>query len=131
MPQSVNGSGCIPLKPGNRAKVAKLAEPLNGWLDWSEFALNEDQLTYVYGDIVTIGTAGDLEDFLEEIAANYASAGWAHYGEREDDIYYFGPSEPAKLEAEIAEIQRRNRLIQEALINATAKLATLSTQTAP
>ena len=70
MPQTVYGSGCVPLKPKSHAKVAKLAEQFNGWLEWDQFEFKDDCLIYAYNDIVGISTAGDLDDFLSEIAEN-------------------------------------------------------------
>lgn len=125
MPQSVYGSGCIPLKPGSHEALARLARQFDGWLEWDEFELSEHRLSYAYNDIVTIGTAGDLDDFLEEVAEQHASAGWAHYGEEWDDVCYFGPTEQARLDAEISDLERRTRSNLEALASVSAKRAAL------
>jgi len=126
MPQTVYGSGCVPLKPNSRAKVVKLAKQFDGWLEWDQFEFKDDSLIYAYNDIVGIGTAGDLDDFLLEIADEHAAAGWAHYGEEWDDVCYFGPTEQARLEAEITDLERRARATQENLVSASAKLAALA-----
>ena len=126
MPQSVYGSGCIPLKPGSRDAVAELAEQFDGWLEWDEFELSEDCLSYAYNDIVTIGTAGDLGDFLEEIAERHASNGWAHFGEEWDDVTYLGPTEQARLDAEIADLERQAKAKLDALASASVQRGELA-----
>jgi hypothetical protein len=120
MPQTVYGEGCVPLKPESLAQVVKLAKQFKGWLEWDQFEFRDGRLHYAYNDVVTIGTAGDLDDFLEEVAEKYAAAGWAHYGEEWDNVCYFGPTEQSKLDAEIADLERRARDTQEALAHALA-----------
>ncbi|MEI9890596.1 MAG: hypothetical protein WDN45_08365 [Caulobacteraceae bacterium] len=126
MPQSVFGSGCIPLKAGSHEAVAELAKQFDGWLEWDEFEFRNDSLSYAYNDVVGIGTAGDLDDFLEEIADHHASRGWAHYGEEWDDVRYLGSTEYLRLEAEIADLERRARSNLEALATASARRASLT-----
>ena len=122
MPQTVCGAGWAPLKPGSRAAVAELASQFDGWLEWDQFELRDDLLVYAYNDTVTIGTAGDLDDFLDEVAEHHAATGWAHYGD-EDDISYYGPTERMKLDAEISELESQVKATQEALAAAVAKRA--------
>lgn len=126
MPQSVYGSGRIPLKVGSREAIAQLAEQFDGWLEWDQFDLTDDALCYAYNDIVGIGTAGDLDDFLEEIADHHASAGWAHYREEWDDVTYFGPTEQSKLDVEIADLERQAKSKLEALAAASARRTALA-----
>ena len=122
MPQSVYGSGQVPLKPGARGAVAELASQFEGWLEWDEFELSEHMLSYAYNAIVGIGTAGDLDDFLLEVAERHAAGGWAHYGE-DNQIEYFGPTLVDRLDAEIAELERRTSEIRLSLHSARAKRA--------
>lgn len=126
MPQSVYGSGCVPLKRGSRDAVAELAERFEGWLEWDEFELTDDRLSYAYNDIVGIGTAGDLDDFLEEVARRHASAGWAHYGEEWGEVRYLGPTEQSRLDAQIIDLQRRTTADLKMLADASARRAALS-----
>ena len=125
MPQTVAGYGSIPIKPGSRAAVAEAAEQFDGWLEWDQFELTDDRLTYAYDDIVTISTAGDLDDFFEEIACKHAAAARAHYDE-DGDAYFYGPDERHRLEAEIAEREAQVSAAERALATARAKYADLN-----
>lgn len=125
MPQTVFGSGCVPLKPGSQAAIIELARQFDGWLEWDQFEIREDRLLYAFNDAVAIGTAGDLDDFLDEIAEHHAAAGWAHYGD-EDNISYYGPAQQLKLDAEITELERQLKATQEALAAAVLKRAALT-----
>ena len=125
MPQSVYGSGYIPLKPGCSAEVAALAREFDGWLEWDEFSLSEEHLAYAYNAVVGIGTASDLDDFLLEIAEKHAARGWAHYSE-DDEVTYFGPTDRDRLDAEIADLERRSQDIRNSLSAARAKQAALT-----
>jgi len=125
MSQEVRGEGFIPLKPGARAKVEALAGEFEGWLSWDRLEFVEDGLGYAYDDVVTIGTAGRLDDFLEEVAADHAAAGWAHVGV-DGEITYYGPSEQARLRAEIDTLQRQAAATSADLAKAQARLACLT-----
>jgi hypothetical protein len=125
MPQSVAGYGSVPLKPGARPAVAELAGRFEGWIEWDQFELSDDRLTYAYDDIVTIGTAGDLDDFFEEIADNHAVKIWTHYGQ-DGETWYYGSDERSRLEAEIAELEAQERAVREELTEARAKLSALN-----
>ena len=125
MPQEVYGEGFIPLKPGARAKIEELAEPFEGWLEWDRFEFAKGGLAYAYDDIVTIGTAGDLDDFLEEIATDHAVSGWAHMG-RHGQIAYYGPNEDARLKTEIDDLQRQAATTAADLAKAQARLVSLA-----
>ena len=104
-------------------EIAELAERFDGWLEWDQFELTDAHLTYAYDDHVTISTAADLEEFLETIGEKYAVAGWAHF---DDDVTYYGPSEHAKLQAEIAQLGIELNAVQTSLAAARAKLASIS-----
>ena len=125
MPQSVVGYGSIPLKSGAKAAVADLAERFDGWIEWDQFELTDGQLTYAYDDIVTIGTAGDLDDFFEEIADNHAARVWTHYGDA-GATWYYGSDERMRLEAEIAELEAQEAAVREQLVAARTKLSALN-----
>jgi hypothetical protein len=122
MPQFVRGEGCVPLKPGVRAEVAELAAGFDGFLVWDQFDLKDDRLSYAYDTEVGIDTAVDLSDFLDELAATCACAGWAHYGEG-DTVIYYGPTDRDRLEAEVAELERKLLETSEALLRAYPRLA--------
>jgi hypothetical protein len=124
MSQDVRGEGHIPLKPRARAKVAKLAEEFDGWLQWDRFELTDAALDYAYDDNVTIGTAGRLDDFFDEIAAKHAKAGWAHYGP-DDEVTYYGPTERARLEAETSDREAQLVAAAESLELAKQRLRAL------
>lgn len=124
MPQSVVGSGSISLKPGARPAVADLAERLNGWVEWDQFELSEDRLIYAYDDVVTIGTAGDLDEFFEEVASEHATQAWAHYSE-DGEVWVYGADERSRLQAEIAELEVRAAEAQKALADAQLRYAGL------
>jgi hypothetical protein len=125
MPQSVVGYGSISLKPGAKTAIADLAEPFVGWLRWDQFELSDDRLTYAYDDIVTSGTAGDLDDFFDEIADNHAAQTWAHHGQ-DGGTWYYGSDERSRLEAEIAELEAREKTVREELSEAREKLSALN-----
>ncbi len=125
MPQEVCGEGFIPLKSGARVKIEELAEHFDGWLEWDRFEFRDGGLAYAYDDIVCIGTAGDLDDFLDEIAADHAAAGWAHMS-ADCQITYYGPNEQARLKAEIEDLQRQAAVTSAELAKAHAKLLSLT-----
>jgi hypothetical protein len=125
MPQEVRGEGFIPLKPDARAKIIEMAELFEGWLEWDRFEFDHNGLSYAYDQIVTIGTAGDLFDFLDEIAADHAAAGWAHTG-TDGEINYYGPDEQARLQAEVQDLQNRAAVTAVDLTKAQAKLVSLA-----
>lgn len=125
MPQEVRGEGFIPLEPGARAKIEELAERFHGWLEWDRFEFTDIGLAYAYDDIVGIGTAGDLDDLLDEIAADHAAAGWAHLG-LDGEITYYGPNEQARLKVEIETLQHRAAATSADLAKAQARLAGLA-----
>jgi hypothetical protein len=124
MPQNVSGSGKIPLKPGARETIAALADQFDGWLEWETFELTDTHLTYAYDDIVAIGTAGDLYDFLELIGEQHASTAWAHFGD--EDVTYYGPNEQVRVEAEIAQLEIQVKVAQDSLELAKLKLDAIS-----
>src|ERR1700761_9027895 len=125
MPQNVVGYGSIPLKSGAKARIAEIAGEFEGWMEWDQFELSEDRLTYAYEAIVTIGKAGDLDGFFEEVASKHAAAGWAHY--REDgEVLYYGADERACLEIKISQLEAEAKAMETALIVARNRLAALT-----
>jgi hypothetical protein len=125
MPQEVYGYGEVVLKAGVRGDIQARLEDFLGWLEWDELQLTETTLTYAYSDIVTIGTASDLDDFLDELATNWAAEGWAHF--YSDQVAFYGPDEASKLRAEIAYREREMSIANAALATARSRLENLST----